>query len=114
MAEEAKKTGSGLTKNVAGALAYVLGPITGIVFFIIDKDPFVRFHAAQSIVVLGGIMVLELILPFTIVLIPLVGILWLVWFVLWLILILKAYKGEEWEVPVVGKFARSFIKKFSK
>ncbi|MGD0369191.1 MAG: zinc-ribbon domain-containing protein, partial [Acidobacteriaceae bacterium] len=42
---------SGLSENVAAMLSYVLGWLTGIIFLVIDKRPFVRFHAAQSIVV---------------------------------------------------------------
>lgn len=42
--------GSGIPENIAGALAYLIGPITGVVFFIIDRQrAFVRFHAVQSI-----------------------------------------------------------------
>src|SRR5271154_4203901 len=51
---------SGLQENVAGMLCYVLGWITGIVFLLIDKRPFVRFHAAQSIVVFGFLSLLRL------------------------------------------------------
>ena len=50
---------SGLTENVAGLLCYVLGWITGLVFFLIDKRPFVRFHAAQSIVTFGALHVIS-------------------------------------------------------
>ena len=38
-----------------GLLCYVLGWVTGLIFFFIDKRPFVRFQAAQSIVVFGGL-----------------------------------------------------------
>lgn len=102
---------NGLKKETAGALAYVLGPITGIFFLVVSKDSFVRFHAAQSIVVLGGITVLTWIIPFTIFLIFLLPLLGILWFVLWLLLIYKAWQGQEWEVPVVGKFARTLLKK---
>ena len=44
---------SGLEENVAGLLCYVLGWVTGLIFFLIDKRPFVKFHAAQSIVHVG-------------------------------------------------------------
>jgi uncharacterized membrane protein len=111
--------GSGLPENVAGALSYLLGPITGVAFFIIDRPrPFVRFHAVQSIavsiawVVLAVIlMVLSAILGF----IPILG--WLVslllslglslaGFLLWLWLMLQAYQGREWEVPGLGPHVR--------
>ena len=102
---------TGLKKNTAGALAYLLGPITGVIFLVIEKDPFVRFHAMQSIIVLGGLWLLSWILPFTIVLMVLSPILAILSFVLWLVCIYKAWQGEEWEVPVLGKIARNLAKK---
>src|SRR5215469_13730285 len=50
----------GLQENVAGLLCYLLGWLTGIIFLLIDKRPFVKFHAAQSIVVFGGLTVLRI------------------------------------------------------
>src|ERR1700726_3011206 len=55
-------TSEGLAENVAGLLCYVLGWVTGIIFFLIDKRPYVRFHAAQSIVVFGGLHVINIII----------------------------------------------------
>jgi hypothetical protein len=52
-------TRSGLPENIAALLSYVLGWITGLVFLLIDKRPYVRFHAAQSIVVFLGLHALE-------------------------------------------------------
>src|SRR6202045_15491 len=49
----------GLAENVAGLLCYVLGWVTGIIFLLIDKRPFVRFHAAQSIVVFGALTLIR-------------------------------------------------------
>lgn len=103
--------GLGLPKNTAAALSYVLGPITGIVFLLLEKDPYVRFHAAQSLVVLGGLMVLWIVLPFTIILLPLTPLLFILIFVLWLILIYRSWMGDEWEVPFLGKYARKVVKK---
>ena len=103
--------GTGLKKTTAGALAYVLGPITGMIFLLIEKDPFVRFHAMQSTVVFVVLFVLQWILGITIILFPLSALIGLVTFVLWLVLIYKAWQGEEWEVPVLGKIARNLLKK---
>src|SRR6202790_5851280 len=61
MAQTAHSPRSGLSENVAGLLCYALGWITGIIFFLIDKRPYVRFHAAQSIVVFGGLHVLNIV-----------------------------------------------------
>ena len=107
----AGSSGTGLNKNTAAALSYILGPVSGVLFLAIEKDPYVRFHAMQSIVVLGGLIVLWFILPFTIILIFLVPLIMILYFVLMLILIYKAWQGEEWEVPVVGKFARQLAQK---
>lgn len=107
----AATSGTGLPKNTAAALSYVLGPLSGIVFLILEKDPYVRFHAAQSIVVLGILTVLWMVLPFTIILIPLTPLVFIALFVLWLLLIYKAWQGEEWEVPYLGKYARKLVKK---
>ena len=51
-----------MSENVAGLLCYVLGWVTGIIFFLIDKRPFVRFHAAQSMVVFGGLHVINIVI----------------------------------------------------
>jgi len=110
MAEE-KKQGTGLSKNIAGALAYVLGPVSGVVFLLIEKDPFVKFHAVQSIVIFLGLFILQSVLGMTLILLPLVPLIGIIMFILWLVLIFKAYQGQEWEVPFVGKFVRSLVKK---
>ena len=102
---------TGLKKNTAGALAYVLGPITGVIFLILEKDPFVRFHAMQSIVTFVVLFVLQWVLGLTIVLLVLVPLVGIVSFILWLLLIYKAWMGEEWEVPILGKVARKLAAK---
>ena len=53
---------SSLSQNTAALLSYVLGWITGLIFFLIDKRPYVRFHAAQSIITFGGIDILRIVL----------------------------------------------------
>src|SRR5271157_1873168 len=50
---------SGLSENAAATLSYVLGWLTGIIFYLIDKRPYVRFHAAQSIVTFGGLNIIH-------------------------------------------------------
>lgn len=102
---------TGLPKNTAAALSYVLGPVTGVVFLLLEKDPYVKFHAMQSMVVFASLFVLQWVLVLTVFLAPLSGLLIIVGFALWLILIYKAWKGEEWEVPFLGKYARKFVKK---
>src|ERR1700674_703350 len=56
----AAPSSNGLGENVAGLLCYAVGWVTGIIFLLIDKRPFVKFHAAQSIVVFGALTVFRI------------------------------------------------------
>jgi len=100
--------GIGLPKNTAAALSYVLGWLTGIIFLLIEKDPFVRFHAMQSIITFGILTLLSFVPIIGWILSPLVMI---VGFILWLVLIFKAYQGEEFKLPVIGEFAKKQLGK---
>jgi len=107
---------SGLQENVAGLLCYLLGWLTGIVFLVIDKRPFVRFHAAQSIVVFGALTLIRIILSFAF-----VGgfyaffSIWhllslcvsLITLVAWIVLMVQAYQGKMFEVPIAAGIAKS-------
>src|ERR1700680_944241 len=62
VAQTSHSTQTGMAENVAGLLCYVLGWVTGLIFFLIDKRPFVRFHAAQSMVVFGGLQVINIVI----------------------------------------------------
>ena len=112
MTEAKEKTSMGLEANLAGLLCYVLGWVTGIIFFVLEKEnKFVRFHAMQSILVFGAFTVVSIILNF----IPFVGwilgtILGILAFVLWIILMVKAYRGEMYKLPVAGDIAERQVK----
>ena len=107
-----KTTGSGLQENIAGLLCYVLGWVTGIIFLILDKEnKFVRFHAWQSIIVFGAYTVLTIILNW----IPVIGwifsmLLGIAAFVLWILLIFKAYQGQLYKLPIAGDIAENQAK----
>ncbi|WP_205743020.1 DUF4870 domain-containing protein [Halalkalirubrum salinum] len=117
-------SGTGLDSNVAGALAYLLGPITGIAFYVLEPDDeFVRFHAVQSIAVFGGFFVLSIVLSVVLGALSLVpGIGWIIGIVLglgsfllapiglvvWAFLMYKAYNNERYAVPVVGRYAERY------
>jgi uncharacterized membrane protein len=103
--------GTGLKKETASALAYVLGPVTGIIFLILEKDPTVKFHAMQSIVVFVALLALQWMLTLSIILVFLVPLVGILMFVLWLLLIYKAWMGQTWEVPVLGNLAKQLLKK---
>jgi uncharacterized membrane protein len=123
-------TSSGLSENAAACLSYVLGWITGIIFYLIDRRPYVRFHAAQSIVTFGGLHLIRIVLGmifgvgflyggyggyghlggFGIGLL-LIGCIGLLSFVLWIVLMIKAYQGERFMVPIAGDIAVNLANK---
>jgi uncharacterized membrane protein len=98
---------TGLDPRIAGLLCYLLGMITGVVFLVLEKeDDFVRFHAYQSTATFGALFVLSIGFAW----LPLVG--WLgqmllgpVSVILWVVLMVKAYQGERFKLPVVGDWA---------
>jgi uncharacterized membrane protein len=106
----------GLQENVAGLLCYLLGWVTGIIFLLIDKRPWVKFQAAQSIVVFGGLTVLRIALAFMGGLFGgffgwgLSSILALVGLILWIMLMVKAYQHETFRVPIAADIADSIAK----
>jgi uncharacterized membrane protein len=108
------KSGTGLDSNVAGLLCYVLGWLTGLIFILIEKDDrFVRFHAAQSIVVFGGLTVIAIIIWIFIVAVPALWFLYPLFIiaelVLWILLMVKAYQGEEFHLPIAGDIADNWV-----
>lgn len=103
-----EKTAGGLDENLAAALAYALGWITGAAFLLVEpSNKFVRFHALQSVLVFGALSIAW----FVAMAIPFLG--WLVAFIvipwvsvfLWLFLMFKAYRGERFKLPFVGDVA---------
>jgi uncharacterized membrane protein len=115
----AAPTSSGLTSNVAGALAYVT-IIPAILFLVMEpynKDKFIRFHSFQCLfltAVLIAASIVFSVLSFILALIPVVGaivgfLLWMVLmvglFIVWVLCIYKAYQNKRWELPVIGKLA---------
>lgn len=122
------ETESGLDENVAGALSYLFGLVTGLIFYLIEQDnPYVRFHAAQSMVVSGIVFVayIGLSIVGTVVstvlftststvflgsIVSLVlGLIWLVLalggFALWVYLMVRAYQGKTPRVPIAAGIA---------
>lgn len=102
-----EKSSTGLDANVAAALSYLVGFLTGIVFLLIEKESkFVRFHAMQSTLVFVAIFAISIVLGA----IPIIGwalypILMLASLILWLVLLFKAFQGEKFKLPIVGDIA---------
>jgi len=121
---------SGMSENTAACLSYVLGWLTGIIFFLIDKRPYVRFHAAQSIVTFGGLHILRAVLAMIFGVgfllghhgywgyaypgwgslglgVALVGLVGLFTFVLWIVCMIKAGTGQRFVLPIAGPIAQN-------
>lgn len=104
------KSSFGMDENLAGMFSYLLGFITGIIFFILEKESkFVKFHAMQSIILSVVLTILYGILSF----IPIIGwmlllILPLITLILWIVLMLKAYKYEYFKLPFIGDLAEKY------
>ena len=109
---------AGLAENAAGALCYLGGLITGVLFLVIapyNQNPRIRFHAFQSVLfslvwMLGWFVIVAvgMILPFSIsVMLSLFSmLLWGGGLLIWLLLLWKAYQGETLSLPVIGGVAR--------
>ncbi len=97
---ETQTSSSGLEENVAGALCYFFGWLTGLFFILTEKkSDFVKFHAWQSVITFGILTVLSFV--------PLLNfIIWFLSLFLWAFLMYKAYQGEKFMMPAVGEIAK--------
>jgi len=118
------KTSTGMQANVAAMVSYILGWLTGLVFVLTEKDnKFVRFHAMQSIIVFGAFTALSIALSIVFQMFAMLGLnfvflvltlasslISLASLVLWIILMVKAYQGEYFKLPVAGDLAERMLK----
>ena len=108
------QSSTGLDQNIAGLLCYLIGPITAIIFLILEKsNRFVKFHAMQSLITFGGLFVINIVLN----IIPFLGaiisfILTPIAIILWILLMVFAYQGKWFKLPVIGEMAEKQIHNF--
>jgi uncharacterized membrane protein len=109
-------TSMGMQPNVEAGLSYVFGWITGLIFFLVEKqNRFVRFHAMQSILFFGGITVIDIVLNIignfgflgvlTFLLSSAVG---LIGFVGWIVLLINGFQGKYFKLPIIGDYAEKY------
>ncbi|MDX1386592.1 MAG: DUF4870 domain-containing protein [bacterium] len=116
--------GSGLAPNVASLLCYVCTIITGIIFLVIEKEnKEVKFHAWQAIFLGGAAIALSIVLNILgAIFASIAGFLGLIItviafvvnlgiFIIWIVAMIKAYKGEHWLIPVIGNLAEQQVNK---
>jgi uncharacterized membrane protein len=111
-------TSMGMQANVAAGLSYVLGWVTGLVFFLVEKqNRFVRFHAMQSILFFGGLTVLGVVLNFvwgfgipfiSFVALCINSLLGLVAFIGWIVLLINGFQGKYFKLPIIGDYAEKY------
>ena len=126
------KSSTGMDENVAALLSYIFGWVSGLIFFLIEKDSrLVRFHAMQSIIfnvtfavigiVLWIVAAVLLVISSQIsgVLSTLISLIaTLIWIGLfigvlvgWILCLIKAYQGQYFKLPLIGNFAEKFSMK---
>ncbi len=115
----AQPVAGGMEDNMAGALCYLLGFITGVLFLVLEpynKRPFVRFHAFQSVLFSVGWIILSIAVSIVLGIMSAVMHMWLIFvplrmliallgFLLWLFCMYKAYNRELYQLPIVGPMA---------
>jgi len=112
----AAPTAPGLTENVACALCYALGLITAILFLVLapyNQNRNIRFHAFQSLFFSIAAIALYFVFGFiavmtggwTLMLLPIFWIIRLGLFVVWLVVIIKAYQNQKFVLPIIGPLA---------
>jgi uncharacterized membrane protein len=110
---------TGLDPSVAAALAYLAGPLSGTLILLAERtNRFVRFHAWQSIIGLGGLgatVIGLLFFAFAALLLfsptlftwlyRLAGVAAVVWVIAWAVCLVKAFRGAAWKMPGAGDAA---------
>ena len=107
---------AGMSNNAAGAIAYFTF-VPAIVFLLVPPykaNPYVRFHAWQSLMLNLSAVLVSILLSFVLViflifdaelLVVFKRLVWLGWFVLWLMCVLKAMNGQRFRIPILGSLA---------
>jgi uncharacterized membrane protein len=128
----AAKSSTGLDANIAALLSYLFGLLSGVIFYVIEKDSkFVKFHAMQSIlfnvvvavIAIGGMIILGILgvvlssmsdalgIIYSIIMLGFWLIFMAVVFVAAILCLYKAFKGQMFKLPVIGNMAEKIVNK---
>ena len=118
MSPPREPSSTGLDAHVAAALAYLAGPFSGILVLLAERtNSYVRFHAWQSVVGLGGLGVLVallMVLAFGSVIVSATAfrallvaswVSWALWIACWAVCLVKAFTRRRWKLPIAGAYA---------
>ena len=115
--EEKSGTTTGLPKNILAAVCYLPIPYIGwlapVIIFLVEKDKFVRFHAAQALVFMIAATILTFAMVASIILALLVPLVLLAAFLVELYMAYQAYLGKEYMFPKVGEFVKKQLVKMA-
>lgn len=106
------KSSLGLDENIAALLCWLFPPVASLIFFFAEKDSkYAKFNGMQSTLLFAAVFVLNTILGITLILTLLVPIVLLAYGVLTIIFMIKSYKGEWIDLPIIGKFSMEQVEK---
>lgn len=102
-----------MAKNLSRAmamLAYTFFWFSGMLVYLFSRgDDYARFHALQSIMMFGLLTLAQIILIATVLGILLLPVVWLLCIITWTVLIIKAWQGEWFKLPVIGAIAEAHV-----
>lgn len=119
---QVKKTSLGMEENIEGLLCYLFGWISGLIFLFAEKNSkFVKFHAVQSLILGASVSIIYIVLnrlfifswSLWAVISFITGLIGIGYLILSVYLMIKAYKKEQIELPLIGKFAKNAANKNS-
>ncbi len=110
------KTSMNMEENIESMLCYIGTWVTGIIFIALEKEnKIVKFHAWQSFITFIGVFVVYFVIFFLTWFVPFMWILSMLFgllvVILWIILVIKAYQGEKFKLPIVGDIAEKQAQK---
>ena len=118
MSAGSEESSTGLDAHVAATLAYLAGPFSGVLILLAERtNSYVRFHAWQSVLGLGGlglIVALLLGLAFASVIVSATAfrtllitswIVWVFWILVWAVCVVRAFTRRRWKLPIAGTYA---------
>ncbi len=126
------KSSTGLDDNIAALLSYIFGWVSGLIFFVMEKDSrLVRFHAMQSILLNAAALVVGIVLWIAWAVVAIVGamiseslgalfgflfgllifVFYIGIFIAVILCLIKAYQRQYFKLPVIGNFAEKFSTK---
>src|SRR3989338_1231579 len=95
----------GLDPKVGGLLAYLFGFVSGIILYLMSKDKYIRFLALQSTILSLAVTVIVTVFNYVPIINIITPLIYLAYLILWIMMMVKAYSGEKYKLPIIGDIA---------